>query len=84
MAIIPSVPTVGLPFNSKWVALLADPVSSQIIFMVGSVAAPPPVTAGAFSPGCIAITTAGSSASTSIYGNSGTAASPTWTIITIS
>ncbi len=44
----------------------------------------PPTTAGIFSPGCLMINEAGSSTTTNLFANSGTTASPTWTVVTIS
>ena len=41
-------------------------------------------TASVFAPGCILFNKAGSSASTALVGNTGSTASPTWTVFTIS
>ena len=44
----------------------------------------PPTTASIFAPGCIMFNKSGTSASTSLVGNTGTTASVTWTAFTIS
>lgn len=85
MAAIQPVTAFGSPINSAWIACMANSNNGQIVFMVGSrTLGDLPVTAGAFSPGCIAINQNGTSSTTNIFCNSGTAASPTWTVLTIS
>jgi len=85
MASTSPVTAFGTPLTSAWVAVMANQVNGQIVFLVGSLTLGQiPTTAGAFSPGAIAINSAGSSTTTNIFCNSGTAASPTWTALTIS
>lgn len=85
MASTAPVTAVGTPLTSAWSAGLASPINGQIILLFGSLTLGQiPTTVGAFSPGAIAINSAGTSASTNIFCNSGTAASPVWTALTIS
>ena len=72
------------PLSSAWSAGLAGPDGLCILIFGSLSVGGIPTTASTFSPGCLAINSAGSSASTSLYGNTGTAASPTWTVLTIS
>lgn len=79
------ITAVGTPLSSAWTACLANQVNGQIVLVVGSILIGPRVTtAGLFSPGCLMIDAGGSSTTTNLFANSGTAASPTWTAVTIS
>ena len=70
--------------SGVWAGLANDDGLVIFGFYDSSLCNVPKSTASIYSPGCILINKAGSSASTAIIGNSGSTASPTWTAYTIS
>lgn len=79
------VTAVGTPLSSAYTACLANQVTGLVVLMVGDTTKNSTIlaTANLFSPGCIFINAGGSSTTTNVYVNSATAASPTWTALTI-
>ena len=80
------IPTTSLGYklSSACYLLLADNNGLAILATADTSIGPVPTTASIFAPGCIMFKKDGTSASTNIYANSGTTASVTWTLLTIS
>lgn len=85
---IPQGAILSTPLNSAWICALAEPTSGLAVFIIStkgaSTSVTPVATANVYAPGCLALNLGGSSTTTNLLSNSGTAASPTWSVFTIS
>jgi hypothetical protein len=79
-----SVTSVYTPINSSTFAGLANDDGLVILgWWDSALCTTPPTTASVFAPGCIMLNKSGTSTSTVMRANSGTTASPTWTVLNI-
>lgn len=62
-------------------AILNDTSASSSFLLFGTVSGTPPTTATAFAHGCILIQTDGSAAADAVWQNTGSTASPVWTLM---
>lgn len=79
------VTSFGTRLTTACVAGISNDEGNVVIaYQDGALCAKPPTTANVFAPGCLVFMKNGTSASTNMLVNTGTAASVTWTVLTLS
>ena len=79
------VTSFGTKLSSACVAGIANDDGLVVIaYNDTTLCANPPTTASVFAPGCLVFQKGGTSAATSLLANTGTTASVTWTVFTLS